>query len=113
MSFLPDDILWVGWFQLKPAVSIGFMKSQIYPLVQLYCATLTEQSANRVLSEIAKVAGLEKEVPVVDEAGRSAVLRWLDTNHPDAYTQACNCPRPRGWIFDVATIETELKLIHF
>jgi len=84
------------------------MKTQIYFLVRLYCASLAEEAVNRVLSEIAMIASLDINLPISDEVGRSTVLRWVNTNYPDAYTEACKKPRHKGWIFDVATIEAEL-----
>jgi hypothetical protein len=60
------------------------MESRIYFLVWLYCATLAEQPANRVFSEIAKVANLSVKLPISDKDGRHTVLVWLDTNYPDA-----------------------------
>jgi hypothetical protein len=88
------------------------MESQIYFLVWLYCATLAEQPANRVLSEVAAIARLDIKLPVSDENGRHSVLVWLDTNYPDAYTHACKNPyregHHEGWIFDVAIVEAEL-----
>lgn len=80
---------------------------QINHLVWLYTRTLSEPAANRVLSEIAVIASVDVEQPL-GKVGANTIIHWINDNLAAEYTQACTIPRPEGWIFDVATVETEL-----
>ncbi len=94
---------------------------RINHLVWLYTRTLSEPAANRVLSEIAAIASLDVKQPLdkaiasldvkqpLDKAGANTVIHWINDNLAAEYTKACKIPRPEGWIFDVATVEEELR----
>jgi hypothetical protein len=84
---------------------------RINHLVWLYTRTLSEPTANRVLSEIAAIASLDVDRPL-DKAGANTVIHWINDNLATEYAKACKIPRPEGWIFDVATVEGELAKLH-
>ncbi len=81
---------------------------RINHLVWLYTRTLSEPAANRVLSEIAAIASLDVSQPL-DKVGANTVIHWINDNLAAEYTKVCKIPRPEGWIFDVATVEEELR----
>jgi hypothetical protein len=62
---------------------------QIYPLVKQWCMTGDPSKASEVLRQIALVTNCLPQMPKqLTEEQQRCVLRWLESNHPNAYLWA-------------------------
>lgn len=62
---------------------------QVYPLVKQWCTAGDQSNASKALRQIAIVTNCLPEVPKqLTEEQQRCVLRWLESNYPNAYLWA-------------------------
>lgn len=71
--------------------------TDLYQLIQAWCASLDEQASNYLEAAIGRLLGFNYQYPLTEEQSKE-ILTKIHRERPDLYEWGKRHPRREGWI---------------